>query len=172
MESITNKIIYNELVRYKFSVPFIHTHWNSYFNKIINWKNVYISLYKLDDNRIKQFKFKLIHKEIRYTWKISSNPYNFCNETETYQHLFIEFKTLNEFWNKIIELLNVCGVSNNIKSLKNIIIGYKIDNPEYQNINKLYALVGFSIYKAYFISESKIKPINYFSIFCQEFKGD
>ena len=124
---------------------------------------IYLSLYKLDNNRIKQFKFKLIHKvvpskEIRYTWKISSNPYcDVCNnETESYQHLFINCKILNEFWNKIIELFKLCGISNNIKSLNNIIVGYKIDNPEYQDINKLFALVGFSIYKAYFISEARV----------------
>ena len=155
LENITNKIMHKEFVQHKFSNPYVHTYWNSYFNKIIIWENVYNFLHKLDDNRIKQFKFKLIHKivpskQIRFVWKISSNPNcNFCNEIENYQHLFIDCNQNNTFWQKITNLLTYCGISNNVKSLNNIIIGYKVDTPEYHDINKIFALIGFSIYKNY-----------------------
>ena len=103
LENITNKIMYNEFVRHKFSNPYVHTYWNSYFNKKNIWENVYKLLHKLDDNRIKQFKFKLINKivpskQVRFVWNISLNPNcNVCNVIETYQHLFIDCKQNNTF---------------------------------------------------------------------------
>ena len=176
LENTNNKMIYNTLISRKFSFSYIHTYWNTYFDKIICWKNVYKTIHKLEDNRIKQFKFKLIHKivpskEIRYTWKISTTPYcNNCEETESYKHLFIECKQIKDFWNKINDLFKFCGINKNINSLYNIVIGYKIDHPEYIDINKIFSLIGFSIYKTYFLSESRTKKVNCFSIFCQEFK--
>ena len=175
LESTNNKIIYNTLISRKFSVPYIHTYWNTYFNKIICWKNVYKSIHKLEDNRIKQFRFKLIHKivpskEIRYTWKISATPFCTCGEIESYKHLFIGCKEIKDFWNKINDLFIFCGINKNIKLLYNIVIGYKIDHPEYIDINRIFSLIGFSIYKTYFLSESRTKKVNCFSIFCQEFE--
>ena len=49
-------------------------------------------------------------------------------------------------------------------------IGYKINNPEYFIINEILAIVGFSIYKTYFISESRVKKVDNFNMFCGEFR--
>ena len=92
-----------------------------------------------------------------------------CNLTESYSHLFIECKEIQNFWDQIITLLNKCGLTNNIQSLKNIVIGYKVNDPNYSRINELFSLIGFSIYKTYFISDSRSISINCFSIFKQEF---
>ena len=59
---INNKIIYNNLVDCKFSKPYVHTYWDTYFNYIINWENEYNIFHKFNDNRAKQFKLKLIIK--------------------------------------------------------------------------------------------------------------
>ena len=125
---------------------------------------------------MKQFRYKLINKivpskEIRFVWKISqSSSCSACHHiTETYTHLFIKCGEIQHFWDKIIDLFKYCGLTNNVKTLKNIVIWYKIDNPNYFNINVLFSLIGFSIYKGYFISESRLNSIDYFSIFTQEF---
>ena len=61
-----------------------------------------------------------------------------------------------------------CGISTEIKTLKNIVIGYKVNNQEYSAVNEILAIIGFSIHKTYFISESRSKKIDSFIIFCNE----
>lgn len=63
-----------------------------------------------------------------------------------------------------------CGISNIMKTLKHIVIGYKINSPEYFVINEILSIIGFSIYKAYLISESRVKKIDTFLVFCNEFR--
>ena len=41
LDNINNKIVYSELVNCKFSKPYVHTYWNTYFNTIIKWDHVY-----------------------------------------------------------------------------------------------------------------------------------
>ena len=41
LNNLNNKIIYTELVKCKFSKPYVHTYWNTHFNTIIKWENVY-----------------------------------------------------------------------------------------------------------------------------------
>ena len=162
-------------MKFKFNKSYVHSYWDVFFKFKHNWENVYKTMHNVIDNRVKQFRYKLIHKiipskELRFIWKISSNPLcNVCNVTESYSHLFIECKEIQNFWDQIITLLNKCGLTNNIQSLKNIVIGYKVNDPNYSRINELFSLIGFSIYKTYFISESRPISINCFSIFKQEF---
>ena len=77
-----NKQIYYTLIRFKISKPYVHTYWDTHFQQKNNWENIYKSIHNLNDNRIKQFRYKLIHKivpskEVRFTWNISTNP--LCN---------------------------------------------------------------------------------------------
>ena len=146
----------------------MHTYWDTYFNNIINWENEYNIIHKFNDNRVKQFKLKLIHKiipskEVRFTWKIASDQLcNTCQVKENYKHLFIDCKEITIFWQKINEMFTHCGISNNMNTLKHIVIGYKINSPEYFVINEILAIIGFSIYKTYFISESRLKKVDIF----------
>jgi hypothetical protein len=49
--------------------------------------------------------------------------------------------------------------------LNHIVLGYKIDDKNYLALNFLITVVGFSIYKSYYISEQKTKYINVYRIF-------
>jgi hypothetical protein len=46
------------------------------------------------------------------------------------------------------------GIENKI-TLNHIVLGYKIDDKNYLALNFLITVVGFSIYKSYYISEQK-----------------
>ena len=48
------------------------------------------------------------------------------------------------------------GIENKI-TLNHIVLGYKIDDKNYLALNFLITVVGFSIYKSYYISEQKTK---------------
>ena len=52
---------------------------------------------------------------------------------------------------------------------KHIVFGYKIDDKNYLGFNILITVVGFSIYKSYYISEQKTKYINVYRIFVNEY---
>jgi hypothetical protein len=51
------------------------------------------------------------------------------------------------------------GIENQIP-LKHIVLGYKIDEKNYLALNLLITVVGFSIYKSYYVSEQKTKYID------------
>jgi hypothetical protein len=54
-------------------------------------------------------------------------------------------------------------------TLKHIVFGYKIDDKNYLSLNVLITVVGFFIYKSYYISEQKTKYINVYRIFVNEY---
>ena len=85
-------------------------------------------------------------------------------------HLFIKCKAVKTFWIKIENIFRLIGINHNVKKLKNIIIGYKINSVEYYPINNVFALIAFVIYKAYYVSECRTIEIDIFNIFKQELK--
>ena len=75
-----------------------------------------ISHFTLVDNRIKQFRYKLIHNiiatnEILFTWKTNHSPYcHCCNELETLEHCYIGLTIYKSyFWSERITKL--CNIS-------------------------------------------------------------
>ena len=130
----------------------------------------------LDDNRLKMFRYKLIHNilpcgEQLYKWKIISDDLcSICKVKDDYQHLFILCKLNENFLNKIYTLLKFLNINNQILTLKNAVVGYKIDNVGYYEINHLLTLVYFSIYKAFCVSNNRTSVTNMFNIFKQELK--
>jgi hypothetical protein len=61
------------------------------------------------------------------------------------------FKT---FWGKIYNL----SKSNNLEitlKLKHLIFGYKLSDKNYYGVNYFITILGFSIYKSYYLSEQK-----------------
>ena len=125
---------------------------NDYYNDI-DWKNIYLNLHSIPDNRIKQFKFKLIHNilptnELLHIWKIKDNP--FCSNCkqyiDNYNHFFIDCPLIQTFWNFIQGLFNKCGYKHNMKDLKYLILGYKSHQTAYNEITELISIICFSIY--------------------------
>jgi hypothetical protein len=60
------------------------------------------------------------------------------------------------------------GIESKI-TLKHIVLGYKIDDKDYLGLIFLIIVVGFSIYKSYYISEQKTKYIDVNRIFANEY---
>ena len=54
-------------------------------------------------------------------------------------------------------------------TLKHIVLGYKIDDKNYLALHFLITVLGFSIYKSYYISEQKTKYIKVYIIFVNEY---
>ena len=58
--------------------------------------------------------------------------------------------------------------SNNLEftlKLKHLIFGYKISDNNYYGVNYFITILGFSIYKSYYLSEQKTKNVNVYTIF-------
>ena len=79
--------MYEYFVKRKFDIPYIHEYWSRFFNRQIHWEHVYFFIHKtLLDNRVKQFRFKRIHRIIAnnenlFKWKIFGNPLcHHCSE--------------------------------------------------------------------------------------------
>jgi len=79
---MSNKQIRNTYVHVQFQRPYIHKFWANKFRQQIDWQNIYPFVnYTLVDNRIKQFRYILIHNII------NNSPYcHCCNQLGTIEH--------------------------------------------------------------------------------------
>jgi hypothetical protein len=140
-----------------------------------NTSSLYAFIFKfLEENKLKMFRWKLFHfiipnKVLLFKWKIVGNSLcNFCKLDEDYSHYFITCAFLKEFWTKFQNLMKGLGIGNKI-TLKHIVLGYKIDDKNYLALHFLITVLGFSIYKSYYISEQKTKYIKVYIIFVNEY---
>ena len=69
---------------------------------------------------------------------------------------------------KISECNEGLGIENKI-TLNHIVLGYKIDDTNYLALNILITVVGFTIYKSYYVSKQKTKYIDVNRIFANEY---
>ena len=130
--------------------------------------------YHLQENKLKMFKWKLIHfilpcKDLLCKWKISGN--NLCSNCgikEDYEHQFFKCSLIQKFINTIQHLLKYLGYGNHIMNLENMVTGYKINEIGYYNINHLMTIIYFCIYKSYFVSEKRSKSVDILKIFKRE----
>lgn len=158
---MTNKNIYRTLLKYKFCKPYIHRYWEQTLNSRINWNVYYNILNQLIDNRVKQFKYKTIHRilptrDTLHKWRISdSSNCLFCNQIETIEHMLIYCKCLDSFWNLITSVFVKCGISKCMRTLHFLIVGYKIEIKQYIDVNRILNLICFCTYKSYFLSEKR-----------------
>lgn len=166
-----SKDFYQMLLKSKFEKPYIHSYWQTLFNCTINWESFYYILNKINiDNRIKQFKYKAIHRilatnENLYKWKIlNTSDCKFCNNNENYEHFFIECAYLDIFWGKIDTTFKKCGFQKTFRTLKSMIIGYKIEFIEYNFTNMLLNIIAYCIYKTYYMSDRRTKNIDMLNI--------
>jgi len=53
--------------------------------------------------------------------------------------------------------------------LYHLVFGYKIFDKSYYDFNYFLTIVGFSIYKAYYIYEQKTKRVDVYSLFVREY---
>ena len=108
------------------------------------------------------------YKKILSQWQImNNNRCNFCGNEEDYLHYFITCSFLKTFWEKIYNLFK----SNNLEfalKLKHLIFGYKISDYNYYDVNYFIIILGFSIYKSYYLSEQKTKNVNVYTFVIYE----
>ena len=52
---------------------------------------------------------------------------------------------------------------------KQLVFGYKIFDKNYFGLNYFLTIVGFSIYKPYYVSNQKLTNVNVYQIFVQEY---
>ena len=85
----------------------------------------------------------------------------------SYLHYFITFFFFKTFLEKIYNLFQ----SNNLEftlKLKHLVFGYKISDNNYYGVNYFITILGFSIYKSYYLSEQKTKNVNVYTNFIYE----
>ncbi|KAK3093093.1 hypothetical protein FSP39_010992 [Pinctada imbricata] len=168
IEKCTNKMIYTILLR-KISEQALTF---SYLKRELNINKSSISkafefiAKELVENKIKIFKWKLLHRiipnqDLLHKWKISAtNNCKYCGEKEDYEHYFIKCPYYSSFRDNIDSLFKYLRFGKDIWILKNFLIGYKIEDKDYHPINIILSHIGYAIYRAYHISDAKSKPIN------------
>ena len=174
---LTNKIIYNSFIRIKTEQNIGIEKWKKILN-IVDTKQVSLALqfihYRLSLNKLKVYRWKLIsyilpNQDNLYKWKISTTPIcSWCDKVDSYQHFFIDCKLVTKFWKSVYEIFGKTGIKTKFK-LKHIVVGYKINDMEYDNVNLILTILGFSIYKAFYMSEQRKKSVDTMKIFKTEF---
>ena len=169
-----NKSIYKYLLENTVGTPYIHNFWETKFNSTFNWKNIYSSLNSINDNRYKQFRYKLVNNiiptgENLFRWKIKhNNNCTVCNTVDNLEHFFLTCSNLESSWNKLMNTLKCIGISKDTRNLKNIVIGYNNNSTAYDDINLIFTIFGFSVYKAYIQSNNRTQPMHVLNTFIYE----
>ena len=118
------------------------------------------------ENDEKIFKWKLLNMilpndVLLYRWKlINSNLCLNCGQTDDYEHYFITCPFYDNLWNHVTIFFKSVGYDKNIRNLTYIVLGYKVKSEAYRDINIIFSLIGFVIYKAYHISERRSHAID------------
>ena len=174
---LSNKYFYNEYINVKFLKPIGINTWLRYLsiNEKPNMSQLYSFIFHyLEENKLKIFRWNLLQyiiptKKLLMKWRIAINiQCNFCGQDEDYLHYFMSCPYLKEFWVKIQQILKKSNIENFV-TLKHIVFGYKIFDKDYFDFNYFLTILGFSIYKAYYVSEQKTKQVNIYSLFVREY---
>ena len=177
VSNIPNKFIYNKLVQKKIEKPTSVKNWDRSIvdHERSDLQSTYCFIFQyLEENKLKIFRWKLLHflipkKQLLCKWKLTNNSLcNFCNIEEDYFHYLMTCPYLKTFWDSIHHIFKKYGMEIKIK-LKHIVFGYKISDSQYYDFNYFFTIVGYTIYKTYYVSEQKTKLSNVYTIFKREF---
>lgn len=181
LNNLTNKGMYKSLVTKHSQKPIAYIVWENTFLHIsksaLEYKLEQALIFvftKIEDNRIKVFRWKLIHRiltnnQIMYKWKVKDSPLcTICGVVEDYEHFFIKCKCLKSFIIFINTLFHAIGFCKNMMTLDNIVCGYKIGYEKYTSINYLLTYISYSIYKGYYMSDNKTKNVSFENILKHE----
>ena len=93
-------------------------------------------------------------------WKISDNDIcSVCGDTETIEHFLLQCNSIVHFWQQIIFFFSSIGYDN-VVCLKSLVTCYTPGAREYDDINCILNIISFTVYKSYFMSYMRTKPIN------------
>ena len=156
IQDIDNKFIYQLLVKNKTVSNIGINKWIKQFN--IEASQIKNTLYFIHSriylNKLKVYRWKLIsnilsNQEKLYVWKVSQTPMcPLCNCIDTYQHFFFECKLVLDFWTCIYEKLKMIHFNRKFQ-LKDLVIGYKIDDKDYWDFNLFLTLLDFQFTKPF-----------------------
>ena len=177
ISELTNEIIYNQFLNNKVCSNIGLDIWTKklnvshyQINKMLKFIHKHIFSNKLKVYRWKLASFILPTQENLFKWKINQSPHcRVCKCNDNYKHFFIECKCIQEFWKTMEQKLAIIHFCKKV-ILKNIVVGYKIDEDEFIDFNIIFTIIGFSIYKAFYMSEQRTKSINVYTVFKNEFK--
>ena len=166
-------MIYSNLIQNRSEDPITFNYWKYTFGieKIALNKTLTFVFHGLEENKYKIFRWKLFNKILPtklylYKWKIKTDPLcNHCNVIDDYEHFFVKCKYFEQFKTIMAELFKILGYNKEMLTLKNIVIGYKIQHPEFYHINTLITYIAFAMYKVFYISELKTKNVCTLNIF-------
>lgn len=144
-------------------------------NENLSINQLYVFMFHyLEENKLKIYRWKLLQfilptKQLLFKWKqTNDNLCNVCNEEEDYNHFFISCRFLEKFWKSIHELMIKSNLNFRV-SLKQLVFGYKIFDKNYFGLNYFLTILGFSIYKSYYVSNQKLTKVNVYQIFVREY---
>ena len=128
------------------------------------------------DNQERIFRWKLLHHILPngillHKWKIVTSPNCVkCNTEENYLHYFVLCKELETLWTLVRQFFSTIGYNTEMKSLENIVLGYKVEIEAHKEVNLLLSLIGYVIYKHYHKTERRRNYRNIFLILKTELK--
>ena len=131
--------------------------------KDFNWNNVLkYKFHQINDNKIKQFNFKLFHRILPSRdnlckWGIlNDNLCHTCNCKETISHFLLTCKQIKMYWKVVsCRIRNIFNLEIDINE-KVIILGHDIGNRKMKLINFILNYAQFIIYRNY-VKERNIK---------------
>ena len=174
----SNKIMYQNFVNMKKCDPVYLNFWKNTFSVDNNVMKTFFKFIfrSLHDNKLKMFKWKLFHnilptgKNLK-RWKIEETDIcRKCGECDDIEHFFVTCKGLDHLWHDVSSNFKRIGVTENLRTTLCMVLGHRLNQEEYTEVNFILTILGYSIFKAYCLSENRREYINMSSLFFNDLK--
>ena len=139
------------------------------------WQSIWLLTKFLEEKKLAIFRYKMLHnilpcRFLLHRWRLADSPLcNICNVQEDYEHMFIKCRKIQDSWKTLCDCFERLGISNIRPCLKLLVMGYKIIQTDYIELNEVIFL--FGIFKSYCLSDGWKSQINVTNIVKREIQG-
>ena len=155
VSNVRSDVFYKIMIKDEITKPNAELYWNNRFSlNVISWQNIYNKrVKKLQDRKIAEFNFKLLHRIVPCGLSLSKWNHNiserccYCNEVESIEHMLFNCTRVQRIWNIVNTMLSLK------MNVKYIVIGFPYS--EYSEKEYCISVVAYFIYKTWLLYSLK-----------------
>jgi hypothetical protein len=131
------------------------------------WQSIWLLTKFLEEKKLAIFRYKMLHnilpcRFLLHRWRLADSPLcNICNVQEDYEHMFIKCRKIQDSWKTLCDCFERLGISNIRPCLKLLVMGYKIIQSDYIELNEVLVIFLFVFQELLFVRRLEIPNKRY-----------